>query len=133
MPRLPPVTRTMPSAVMAVALIGCTEQPTRNQLLIGRDDMVRHGDNGAAGVGITTAEIAARPHQYVDYGFELFVAEIVDRTGLAGTPKNADIGGRDIVEMFLVADRREMLGLVEDAQKFRHLADEIEEGTKTLD
>jgi hypothetical protein len=35
--------------------------------------------------------------------------------------------------MLLVADRREMFGLVEDAEELRHLADEIEEGAEALD
>ena len=35
--------------------------------------------------------------------------------------------------MLLVADRREEFGFVEDAQEFRHLADEIEEGAEAFD
>src|SRR5258705_788084 len=132
MPRLPPVMRTIPSAVMAVALIR-REQPACDQLLVGGDDVVGDGTDRAAGVGVAPAEIAARAHQHVDDGFELFVAEIHDCAGMTGAPEDADIGGRDIVEMLLVADRREIFGLVEDAQELRHLADEFEEGAEAFD
>src|SRR5260221_1447287 len=81
MPRLPPVTRTIPSAVMAVALVGFGEQPARHQLLIGRDDMIGHIGDFAAGIGIVLAEIAARAHQHVDDGLEFLVAEILDCAG----------------------------------------------------
>ena len=64
---------------------------------------------------------------------ELLVAVVDDRACLPRALQDADIGGRDVVEMFLVAGRRKELGLVEDAQELRHLADEIEEGGKTLD
>ena len=95
--------------------------------------MLGHGRDAAADVGVAPAEIAARAHQHVDDRFELLVAEIDDRAGLARAPEDADIGGRDVVEMLLVADRREIFGLVEDAQEFRHLADEIEEGAEAFD
>src|SRR5450631_564484 len=133
MPRLPPVTRTMPSAIMIVAFAARHEQPPRDQLLVGRDHMVRHRGDGIAGIGITAAEVAARAHEHMNDGFEFLVAEIVDRAGMPRTPENPDIGRRDIVEMLLVADRCEKLGLVEDAQEFRDLTDEIEEGAKSLD
>src|SRR5205085_314903 len=80
-----------------------------------------------ANVGVATAQISTRAHQHVNDGFELLVAIIDDHAGLTRAPEDADIGGCDIVEMLLVADRCEIFGLVEDAQKFRHLADEIEE------
>ena len=35
--------------------------------------------------------------------------------------------------MFLVAGRRKEFGLVEDAQEFRHLADEVEERAEAFD
>src|SRR3954466_13352322 len=57
MPRLPPVTRTMPSALMAVALAGFGEQPARHQLLIGREDVIGYVGDLAAGIGIALAEI----------------------------------------------------------------------------
>src|ERR1700686_1051978 len=68
MPRLPPVTGTMPSAVIAVAFGGQGEQSTANQLFVSRDHMRRHGGNGAFGVGVTAAEVAARTHEHVNDG-----------------------------------------------------------------
>src|ERR1044071_9052066 len=125
MPRLPPVTSTISSAVMVVAFFRC-EQAARNQLPVGGDDVLGRCRDAAANVGVAAAQISTRAHQHVDDGFELLVAIIDDRAGLTRAPEDADIGGRDIVEMLLVADRREIFGLVEDAQKFRHLADKIE-------
>src|SRR5713101_80666 len=110
MPRLPPVTRTMPSAVMIVALGGQGEQATRNQLLVSRDHMIRYSGHGAVGVRITAAEIAARAHEHVNDGFELLVAEAIDRAGQPRASQDSDIGRRNVVEMFLVADRRKKLG-----------------------
>src|SRR5882757_6002218 len=105
MPRLPPVTRTIPSAVMAVAFVGFGEQPARHQLLIGRDDVVGHIGDFAAGIGIVLAEIAPRTHQHVDDGLEFLVAEILDRAGIARPLQTFDVAGDDIVEVFLVAAR----------------------------
>src|ERR1700686_5286708 len=133
MPRLPPVTRTMPSAVMTVVPSGQREQAARDQLLVGRDDMVRHGGDGAAGVGVTATEVTPRAHEHVNDGLEFLVAEIMGRAGMPRTPQDPDVGGRDIVEMFLVADRRKEFGLVENAQEFRPLADEVEESAKSFD
>src|SRR2546430_624609 len=132
MPRLPPVTRTIPSAVMTIAFFRC-EQAARNQLSVGGDDMLGRCRDAAANVGVAAAQISTRAHQYVNDGLELIVAIIDDRAGLAGAPEDADIGGGDVIEMLLVADRREIFGLVEDAQKFRHLADEIEERAEAFD
>src|SRR5215211_3726796 len=133
MPRLPPVTRTIPSAAMAVALVAC-EQSARDQFLIRGDDMLGHrGGNCAAGIGVTPAQIAARAHQHLHDRFELLVAEVIDRAGLPRTLQDADIGRRNIVEMLLVAVRGKELGLVENAQEFRNLADEIEEGAEPFD
>src|SRR6266851_3423987 len=117
MPRLPPVTRTMPSAIMLVAFATRSEQSSGNQLLVSRDHMIRHRGDGAAGIGITAAEVAARAHEHVDDGLEFLVAEIVDRAGMPRAPQDSDIGHRDIVEMLLVADRCKKIGLVEDAQQ----------------
>ncbi len=89
--------------------------------------------DAAANVGVAAAQIAARAHQDVNDGFELLVAIIDDRAGLTRAPEDADIGGGDIVEMLLIADRREIFGFVEDAQELRHLADEIEEGAEAFD
>src|ERR1700682_519508 len=133
MPRLPPVTRTMPSAIMIVAFATRSEQSSGNQLLVGRDHMIRHRGDGAAGIGITAAEVSARAHEHVNDGFEFLVAEIVDRAGMPRAPQDSDIGRRDIVEVLLVADRCKKLGLVEDAQEFRDLPDEIEECAKSLE
>src|SRR5258708_29800500 len=83
MPREPPVTRTKPSPVMAVALDGWIEQSARDQLPIGRDDMIGHGRDRATGIGIAPAEITARAHEDVDDGLEFLVAEIADRAGVA--------------------------------------------------
>src|SRR6266849_4609564 len=124
MPRLPPVTRTMPSAIMLVAFATRSEQSSGNQLLVGRDHMIRHRGDGAAGIGITAAEVAASAHEHVHDGLEFLVAEILYRAGMPRAPQDSDIGRRDIVEMLLVADRCKKLGLVEDAQEFRHLTDE---------
>src|SRR4051812_29651767 len=133
MPRLPPVTRTMPSAAMAVAPLACIEQPARDQFLIRGDDMFRHRSNGAAGIGVTPAQIAACAHQHLDDRFELLVAEVIDRAGLPCALQDADIGRRNVVKVFLVAVRGKELGLIENAQKFRNLADEIEEGAEPFD
>src|SRR6266702_1749962 len=95
--------------------------------------MIRHGRDLAAGIGIPPAEIAARAHQHLNDRFELLVAVTVDGAGKPGALQDADIGRRDVVEMLLVADRREEFGFVENAQEFRDLADEIEERAETFD
>src|SRR5437879_785672 len=110
MPRQPPVTSTTPSAVMAVCLVGCVEQPARHQSLIGRNNMLRHGNHRAAGVGIAAAEIAARAHQHLYDGLEFLVAEITGRSCIARAPQDTRVGDRDIVKMLLVADRRKEIG-----------------------
>src|SRR5438552_11291163 len=132
MPRLPPVTRTIPSAVMAIALFRC-EQAARNQLSVGGDDVLGRCRDVAANVGVAAAQVAARAHQHVNDGFELLAAIIDDRVGLTRAPEASDIGGGDIVEMLLVGDRRELFGLVQDVQALRHLADEVEEGAEAFD
>src|SRR5438552_491431 len=81
----------------------------------------------------TPAKIAARAHQHLDDGFEFLVAVIVDRAGLPCPLQDAHIGRRNVVEMLLVAVRRKEFGFVEDAQEFRNLADEIEEGAEAFD
>src|SRR6185436_18121935 len=85
MPRLPPVTRTIPSAVMVIAFFRC-EQAARHQLSVGGDDMFGCRRDAAANVGVAAAQVATRAHQHVDDGFELLVAVIDDRAGLAGAP-----------------------------------------------
>src|SRR5205807_144180 len=80
MPRLPPVTSTIPSAVMVVALFRC-EQAARNQLSVGGDDMLGRCRDAAANVGVATAQISTCAHQHVNDGFELLVAIIDDRVG----------------------------------------------------
>src|SRR6267142_4767304 len=92
----------------------------------------RCGD-AAANVGVAAAQVSTCAHQDVNDGFELLVAIIDDRAGLTCASEDADIGGGDVVEMLLVADRREIFGLVEDTQKFRYLADEIKEGAEAFD
>src|SRR5256885_13441902 len=89
--------------------------------------------DAAANVGVAAAQISTRAHQYVNYGLELIVAIIDDRAGLAGAPEDADIGGGDVIEMLLGADRREIFRLGGDAQKFPHLPDEIEERAEAFD
>src|SRR5258705_241129 len=69
-----PIARTMLSAVIAVAFGGRDEQSTGNQLFVSRDHVIRHGGNGALGVGVAAAEIAARAHEHVNDGLELFVS-----------------------------------------------------------
>src|SRR3981081_3171966 len=133
MPRLPPVTRTIPSAVMTVTLDRRGEQSARNQLLVSRDHMIWHSGNGSVGVGITAAEITARAHEHVNDSFELFIAEVVDRAGMPGALQDSDIGRVDIVEMLLVAYGCKKLGFVEIAQEFRDLLDEVEESAKPFD
>src|SRR6266566_567589 len=132
MPRLPPVTRVMPSALIADVLQRI-KQPARDQLPVRGDHVLGHGGDPVRGVGIATAQIAACAHQHVDDGFEFLIAVIVDRARKAGAPQDADIGGRDVVEMLLVATRREKLGFVENPQEFRNFADEIEEGAEAFD
>src|SRR2546429_1362261 len=133
MPRLPPVTRTMPSALMLVSLVGRVDQPACDQFLVGRDDVLRNGRHRAASIGVTPAKIAARAHQHLDDRFEFLVAVIVDRAGPPCALQDAHIGRRNVVEMLLVAVRRKEFGFVEDAQEFRNLADEIEEGAEAFD
>src|SRR5258708_36487487 len=87
-----PVIRTMPSAVIAVAFGGQGEQSQGNQLFVSRDHMIRHGGNGALGVGVAAAEVAARAHEHVDDGFELLVAEAIDRAGMPRASQDSDIG-----------------------------------------
>src|SRR5258707_11847413 len=98
-----PIARTMPSAVIAVAFGGQGEQSTGDQLFISRDHVIRHGGNGALGVGVAAAEIAARAHEHVNDGLEFFIAEAVDGAGPAHAPEEAYIGGRNIVSLVLVA------------------------------
>src|ERR1700719_2136953 len=88
-----PVTATMPSAVIAVAFGGQGEQSTANQLFVSRDHMTRHRGNGAVGVGVTAAEVAARAHEHVNDGLELFITEALDSTGLPRASQDTDIGG----------------------------------------
>src|SRR5262245_34356565 len=95
--------------------------------------MFGHGGDFATRIGITAAEIAACAHEHVNDGFEFLVAEIYDGAGQTGALEDADIGRGNIVEMLLVAARREELGLVEDAQELRHLADEFKEGAEAFD
>src|SRR5882724_7576942 len=64
------------------------EQSARNQLLVSRYDMIRHGGDGAVGIGITAAEIAARAHEHVNDGLEFLVAEVIDRAGLTRAPQD---------------------------------------------
>src|SRR5438105_14542562 len=104
MPRLPPVTRTMPSAAMTVA--GQGEQPAGNQLLVGRDDMFGHGANGAVRVGVAAAEIAARAHEHVNDGLELLVAEVINGAGVPRAFQDSDVGSGNSVEMLLVTGWR---------------------------
>src|SRR5438094_9858603 len=70
MPRLPPVTRTIPSAVMIVAFFRC-EQAARNQLSVGGDHMLVRCLDAAANVGVAAAQVATRDHQHVNEGLEL--------------------------------------------------------------
>src|SRR5258705_3794352 len=97
-----PIARTMLSAVIAVAFGGRDEQSTGNQLFVSRDHVIRHGGNGALGVGVAAAEITARAHEHVNDGLELFVTEALDRAGLARAPQDTDKGGWKIVEMLFV-------------------------------
>src|SRR6202790_3338977 len=133
MPRLPPVTSVMPSARMVVVLAGRREQPAGDQLAVGRDHMIRNRGDRAVMVGIAAAEITARAHEHVNDGLELLIAEIIDRARLPGALQDPDIGGGNVVEVLLVAAGREEFRLVEDAQEFRHLADEIEERAEPFD
>src|SRR6476620_4651701 len=82
-----------PSAVIAVTFGGRGEQPTGDQLFVSGDHVIRHGGNGALGIGVAAAEIAARAHEHVDNGLELFITEAFDRAGLARAPEDSDIGG----------------------------------------
>src|SRR5215212_2841360 len=77
MPRLPPVTRTIPSAVMVIASFG-RERAARHQFLVGGDDMLGRCRDVAADVGVATAQISTRAHQHVNDGFELVVAIVDD-------------------------------------------------------
>src|SRR6266436_3584642 len=107
-PALPELSRLLVLATWA-------EQSARNQLLVSRNDMIRDGGDGAVGIGITAAEIAARAHEHVNDGFEFLIAEVVDRAGMTCAPQDSDVSGRNVVEMFLVAGRRKELGFIENA------------------
>src|SRR5260370_9284636 len=72
-----PIARTMLSAVIAVAFGGRDEQSTGNQLFVSRDHVIRHGGNGALGVGVAAAEIAARAPEHMHDVLALFVTESV--------------------------------------------------------
>ncbi len=87
----------------------------------------------ATSIGVAPAQIAAGAHEHVNDGFELLIAVVLDRAGLTRPPEDTDVGDCNIIEMLLVADGSEIFGLVEDAQKLRHLADEIEEGAEAFD
>jgi hypothetical protein len=55
----------------------------------------------------------------VNDGLEFLVVKVIDRPGMPRAPEDTDIGSRNIVEVFLVADRRKKLGFVENTQEFR--------------
>ena len=95
--------------------------------------MIRYRSDPIRRVGIATTKIAARAHQHVDDGFEFLVIVIVDGTCKPCATQNADIGGRNVVEMLLIPGRRKELGLVQDAKELRNFADEVEEGAEALD
>src|SRR4029453_5976494 len=65
MPRLPPVTSTIPSAVMVIAFFRC-EQAARHKFLVGGDDVLGRCRDAAANVGVATAQVATRTHQHVN-------------------------------------------------------------------
>src|SRR5262249_40178089 len=113
MPRLPPVMRTMPSALMIV-LIARVEEAAGDQLAVRGSDVLGRGRDAMAGIGIAPAEITARAHENVDDGLEFLVAIVVDRARVPRAPQDPYIGGRDVVEMLLVADRCEEFGFVQD-------------------
>src|SRR2546429_3065807 len=127
-----PVTRAIPSAVIAVAFGGQGEQPTGNQLFVSRDHMIRHGGNGALGVGVAAAEVAARAHEHVNDGLELFIAEAIDRAGVPRAPQDADIGGWKNFGMFFVGRWGKKIGFVWKVAEFLHLTDGIEESARPL-
>src|SRR5216683_2624684 len=132
MPRLPPVTRVMPSVFIA-AVSGNFEKPARDQLRVGGDHVLGHGGHATGRVGIAAAQIAAGAHEHVHDSLELLVTIVVDRARKPGATQDSDIGGGDVVEMLLVAAGRKELGLVKDTQEFRNLADEIEKGAEAFD
>src|SRR5258707_15886178 len=88
-----PIARTMLSAVIAVAFGGRDEQSTGNQLFVSRDHVIRHGGNGALGVGVAAADITPRAPEHVNDGPELFLTETVDRAGVAPAPPDMETGG----------------------------------------
>src|SRR3954453_18436198 len=68
MPRLPPVTRTIPSAVMVVAFFRC-EQAARHQLWVGGDDMLGRCSDAAATAVLAASHIPPRLRYFVRDGF----------------------------------------------------------------
>src|SRR2546421_11844654 len=88
-----PVTRAIPSAVIAVAFGGQGEQPTGNQLFVSRDHMIRHGGNGALGVGVAAGEGAPRPPEHGNEWLGPFHPEGNHRPGGPPPPPGAGKGG----------------------------------------
>ena len=86
----------------------------------------------AFGVGVAAAQISACAHEDVDDHFKFLVSVIFDLAGGSFALERSHVSCCDIVEMPLIAVRREHLGLIEDAKEFRHLAHEVEESAKAL-
>src|SRR5258705_5431979 len=95
--------------------------------------MVGHGGDGAIGVGVAAAEVAARAHEHVNDGFEFLVAEVIDRAGMPRASQDPDIGGRNVVEVLLIANGRKKFRLIEDTLEFRHFTNELEERAEPFD
>src|SRR2546429_5468324 len=72
-----PVTRAIPSTVIAVAFGGQGEQPTGDQLFVSRDHMIRHGGNGALGVGVAAGVVAPRAPEHMKEGLAHFIAQTI--------------------------------------------------------
>src|ERR1700687_703511 len=116
-----------------LVLVARSEESARNELLVGRDHMIWNGGHGAVGVGVPPAEVPARAHEHMDDGLELCIAEAIDGAGVLRAPQDTNVGRRNIIEMFLVTDRRKKLSFVENAQAFPALTDEVEERTTPFD
>src|ERR1700722_2569361 len=128
----PPGWRGWPPRLFLIARGRLAEQARAEQLLVSRDDIFGNRVRRALGVGVAPAEIYARAHEDVLDQFKFLISVIVDVAGLSAALEAPDISGCDIVEMALIAARREHFGLVEDTKKLRHDAQEFEKSAEAL-
>ena len=86
----------------------------------------------ALGIGVSLAQISARSHEDVHDHFKFLIGVIVDVTRVSVALEGSHVSRRDIVEMALIAARREHFGFIEDAKKLGHHPQEFKEGAEAF-